>query len=242
MIKKNKLVEKYQSLVASISNDSMIDYTYQIDLVHEIYNIGESGHWKLLSILLDRYSGSKFNVNIIDGVIFELLLQSTNSDIREKLDCTFKNGIVDLKSDYSIDYLPLQKLLLDKNFQQADILTQSLLCDLSRKSGQHSRAWLYFTDIRSLPVVDLKTIDKLWQIHSRGLFGLSVQKRIWLSTNANWERFWAKIGWKVDNVSCRYPQEFTWNMTAPQGHLPLFNQLRGVQVLAALFNHPAFYS
>ncbi|PLZ94121.1 hypothetical protein CI594_16205, partial [Fischerella thermalis CCMEE 5196] len=38
----------------------------------------------------------------------------------------------------------------------------------------------------------------------------------------------------------RYPQEFTWDLSAPKGHLPLSNQLRGVRVIASIFAHPAW--
>nr|YP_009313625.1 Hypothetical protein ycf53 [Helminthocladia australis]SCW21879.1 Hypothetical protein ycf53 [Helminthocladia australis] len=242
MIKNDNLEGKCEYLIYLINTDDVTTYSTQMDLVHEIYQVGESAQIQLLAILLDRYNAKTIIMNSVDGTIFELLLKSNNPAIKDKLNQYLSNGIVKLISDYDINYLPLQKLLLCKQFQKADMLTQSLLCNLSQKAGHHNRPWLYFTDVRSLPTVDLRTIDQLWQVHSEGLFGLSVQKRIWLSTNSNWERFWTKIGWKVNNVSCRYPQEFIWNMTAPEGHLPLFNQLRGVQVLAALFDHPAFYT
>nr|YP_009312806.1 Hypothetical protein ycf53 [Helminthora furcellata]SCW21060.1 Hypothetical protein ycf53 [Helminthora furcellata]SCW23920.1 Hypothetical protein ycf53 [Helminthora furcellata] len=211
-----------------------------IDLVNKIYHSNHELHLQLLVILLDRYDNHQIAMNIVDGIMFELLLKSENSNIYPEIVKYLPTGIIKLKSDCGIDYLPLQKLLLAKKFQDADALTHVLLCKLSQKLGNHSRQWLYFTDVVRLPCIDLHTIDQLWQVHSEGLFGLSAQKRIWLSTNSDWEKFWAKIGWKVNNVSCRYPQEFTWDTNAPAGHLPLFNQLRGVQVLAALFDHPAF--
>nr|YP_009314236.1 Hypothetical protein ycf53 [Liagora harveyana]SCW22490.1 Hypothetical protein ycf53 [Liagora harveyana] len=212
----------------------------KINLINHIYARDTEMHSQLLFILLSRYRGCPSIIDGADGLIFELLLHSDDSQVNSELVKYFKNGIVHLNSDCGIDYLPLQKLLLAKRFQEADTLTHLLLCDLSQILGDHTRHWLYFTDILRLPSVDLNTIDQLWQVHSGGLFGLSVQKRIWLSANSNWEKFWSKIGWKVNNVSCRYPQEFVWDVSAPAGHLPLFNQLRGVQVLAALFNHPAF--
>jgi hypothetical protein len=61
-----------------------------------------------------------------------------------------------------------------------------------------------------------------------------------LYNNKNWDKFWHAIGWKINKRNIRYPQEFIWNNNAPKGHLPLFNQIRGVQVLASLFVHPAW--
>ena len=222
----------------NIKDESLL--SQKRNLINNIYSRDTELHNQLLFILLSRYRDSDSIIDGVDGLIFELLLKSNNPLVHSKIVKYLNNGIVHLKSDCGIDYLPLQKLLLAKRFQEADTLTHSLLCNLSQILGDHTRKWLYFTDVLGLPSVDLHTIDQLWQVHSGGLFGLSVQKRIWLSANSNWEKFWSKIGWKVNNVSCRYPQEFIWDVSAPAGHLPLFNQLRGVQVLAALFNHPAF--
>ncbi|MBV9387633.1 MAG: GUN4 domain-containing protein, partial [Chroococcidiopsidaceae cyanobacterium CP_BM_ER_R8_30] len=61
----------------------------------------------------------------------------------------------------------------------------------------------------------------------------------WLASKS-WEKFWPKIGWKTGNNWTRYPDGFTWNLTAPRGHLPLSNQLRGVRVIASLLSHPAW--
>ena len=221
-----------------IKDDSLL--LQKRNLINRIYCRDSKLHIQLLLILLNRYRDCNNEVDGTDGLIFELLLTSDDPSIHVEINKYLSDGIVNLKSDCAIDYLPLQKLLLAKRFQEADTLTHSLLCNVSQTLGDHTRQWLYFTDIVRLPSADLNTIDQLWQVHSGGLFGLSVQKRIWLSANSNWEKFWYKIGWKVNNVNCRYPQEFVWDVSAPAGHLPLFNQLRGVQVLAALFNHPAF--
>ena len=74
-------------------------------------------------------------------------------------------------------------------------------------------------------------------MYSRGKFGFSIQRKIWLTHQCKWNLFWQTIGWTKQDIPCRYPTEFIWTIDAPKGHLPLFNQLRGVQVLSALFNH-----
>nr|YP_009314647.1 Hypothetical protein ycf53 [Neoizziella asiatica]SCW23102.1 Hypothetical protein ycf53 [Neoizziella asiatica] len=241
MLKKMENLDDDCKKLLDLLHTSDLNFSEQkIELINKIYLKDKLLHSQLLSILLDRYYDASVMTDFIDGVMFELLLQSDNTIVHTEISKHFAQGIVRLKSECNIDYLPLQKLLLSKKFQEADTLTHVLLCQLSQILGNHTRKWLYFTDINRFPATDLHTIDQLWQVHSGGLFGLSVQKRIWLSNNSDWERFWAKIGWKVDNVNCRYPQEFVWDVNAPEGHLPLFNQLRGVQVMAALFEHPAF--
>jgi GUN4-like. len=89
-------------------------------------------------------------------------------------------------------------------------------------------------------VADLQTINTLWKVHSEGKFGFSVQREIWLGSGKNWDKLWPLIGWKKGNNWTRYPQEFIWDLSAPRGHLPLSNQLRGVQPFAALMAHPAW--
>ncbi|MEM1310560.1 MAG: GUN4 domain-containing protein, partial [Cyanobacteria bacterium P01_H01_bin.153] len=73
-----------------------------------------------------------------------------------------------------------------------------------------------------------------------GKFGFAKQREIWLGVAKDWERFWPKIAWKTGKIWTRYPGEFSWNLQAPAGHLPLTNQLRGVRVMDALMNHPAW--
>ena len=147
--------------------------------------------------------------------------------------------IVLLKSERNIDYTPLETLLKAQDFQAADKLTLEKLCELAGVEPTQ-RKWLYFTEVENFPVTDLQTIDKLWLNYSEGKFGFSVQREIWLSLGKNWEKLWPKIGWKSGNNWTRYPNEFIWDLSAPKGHLPLSNQLRGVRVMASLLSHPAW--
>ncbi|MBP0000258.1 MAG: GUN4 domain-containing protein [Cyanobacteria bacterium SID2] len=146
---------------------------------------------------------------------------------------------ISLESERGIDYTPLQAVLVDGKFQEADQLTRELLCQLGG-AGAVARKWLYFTEVDLIPAVDLRTLDRLWVAYSNGKFGFSVQRQLWLGVSQDWDKLWPKLGWKNGNSWTRFPQEFTWDLSAPKGHLPLSNQLRGVRVLAALFAHPAW--
>jgi len=55
-------------------------------------------------------------------------------------------------------------------------------------------------------------------------------------------KFWEQIGWVKQGQWLRYPNEFEWSLDAPEGHLPLWNQLRGVQALERLFTHDVWLS
>ncbi|BAZ90583.1 GUN4 domain-containing protein [Cylindrospermopsis curvispora GIHE-G1] len=148
-------------------------------------------------------------------------------------------GILPLKSACGISYDSLAQLLVKQDFQAADLLTIQQMCEVAGTQAVR-RKWLYFTEVENFPIQDLQTINSLWLAHSQGKFGFSVQRELWLGVGRNWDRLWPKIGWKQGEKWTRYPHEFTWNLTAPRGHLPLSNQLRGVRVMASLLSHPAW--
>lgn len=146
---------------------------------------------------------------------------------------------IELASDRGVDYAPLQELLQQGQFQAADRLTLQLMCQAAGAQATQ-RGWLYFTEVDQLPIADLQTLDRVWRQASGDRFGFSIQRQIWLGLGKTWDKLWPAIGWKQDNHWTRYPDEFTWDLSAPRGHLPLSNQLRGVRVLASILSHPAW--
>ncbi len=175
----------------------------------------------------------------IKGRAYEVLLELGDHELKSQLESRYPQGIVPLVSDQGLDYQPLQQRLVNHDYQAADDLTLKLLCQLAGAAAT-KRGWLYFTEVEQFPITDLLTIDHLWLAHSEGKFGYSVQRQIWLGLGQNWEQLWAKINWRQGKKWTRWPSEFTWDLSAPRGHLPLSNQLRGIQVINALLNHPAW--
>lgn len=208
----------------------------KLQTIQELEGCGETGLVVLMEFLLRQQSSP---ASFVEGKAYETLLKTNDLEIRAFLQQHFPYGVLPLNSASNVDYEPLQKLLAQQQFQAADQLTLQKMCELAGPTAVQ-RNWLYFSEIESFSVTDLQTIDQLWQVHSEGKFGFSVQRQIWLGLGKNWDDFWPKIGWKKDNQWTRYPQEFTWDLTAPRGHLPLSNQLRGVRVINALLSHPAW--
>ncbi|PPS41443.1 GUN4 domain-containing protein [Chroococcidiopsis sp. TS-821] len=208
----------------------------QAQTIEKLAILGTAGEELLMKFLLQRQSHPP---TWIDGKAYQVLYNAESPAAKEFLQTNFPTGIVQLNSEQGIDYTPLQKLLADQDFQAADRLTLQKLCELAGPAAIQ-RKWLYFTEVENFTNTDLQTINKLWLIHSEGKFGFSVQREIWLGVGKNWEKLWPKIGWKSGNNWTRYPNEFTWNLSAPRGHLPLSNQLRGVRVMASLLAHPAW--
>ncbi|MBD2253749.1 GUN4 domain-containing protein [Nostoc parmelioides] len=208
----------------------------QQQIILQLADVGNEGLDVLMEFLLKRRENP---ATWIDGKAYQVLYGSDAPQAQEFLQNNFPEGIVTLKSSCGINYNPLQQLLAQQDFQAADLLTIETMCEIAGPMAV-KRKWLYFTDVDSFPSDDLQTINQLWIVHSEGKFGFSVQRDIWLSLGKNWDNFWPKIGWKSGNNWTRYPNGFTWNLTAPRGHLPLSNQLRGVRVIASLFAHPAW--
>ena len=208
----------------------------QLNTVARLLEEGETG----LKILMDwMVSLENHADNLALGKAYLALYSRKDPSIQEFLANNYPCGVVPLKSELGIDYRPLQQLLAQQDFQSADAMTLQKMCELAGTAAVE-RKWIYFTEVMNFPVADLQTLDKLWLMSSEGKFGFSVQRRIWLSVGKDFAKLWVKINWRTDNSWTRYPEEFTWNLTAPKGHLPLSNQLRGVRVIDAIFSHPAW--
>ncbi|WP_124978237.1 GUN4 domain-containing protein [Aphanothece sacrum] len=207
----------------------------QLQLIAQLIDLGEPG-WEILMTFLPS---SGLTPNAVTGKVYQSLYQIKQTKAQEFLQNNFPDGIIPLKSELNIDYRPLSHLLIEQKFQAADTLTRRKLCELAGKDAIQ-RKWVYFTEVEQFPPTDLQTINSLWRVYSEGKFGFSVQRKIWLSLGQDFVKLWPKIGWKQANNWTQYPNEFIWDLSAPVGHLPLLNQLRGVRVAASLFSHPVW--
>ncbi len=221
------------NLRAQLRGDSL---KKQLSAVHELLAVGQEGVEVLTTTLVERQSQP---AAVLDGKIVQVLYAAEQEALQEFLAEQWPQGRLETPSAQDIDYGPLQALLVQQDFEEADRLTLAKLCELAGPTAM-KRKWVYFTEVEQFPGVDLQTMDRLWQIYSEGKFGFSVQRRIWLSLGQNWEKLWPRIAWKDDNIWTRYPGGFIWDLSAPDGHLPLSNQLRGVRMMAALLNHPVW--
>ena len=147
-------------------------------------------------------------------------------------------GWLTAESVIGLDYGPLQKELLQQNFEEADRITSQCLRELAGDAAV-KRGYVYFTEVPPMSGVDLVSLDRLWTVYSQGRFGFTAQSQLLSALDGRYERLWPRIGWKRDGVWTRYPGAFTWSIEAPEGHMPLINQLRGVRLMASLLNHPA---
>nr|YP_009391357.1 hypothetical protein [Platysiphonia delicata]ARW59501.1 hypothetical protein [Platysiphonia delicata] len=208
-----------------------------IEYINSITIDDELKQKKLINKLVQQLLINTNNVSNLEIVLLQKVRNKINQNVFTYLEEEFIKKSQKKNKTIAINYKPLQELLIQKNFQEADRLTQTYLCKLAEQKTQTNKQWLYFTDITLISSYDIFIIDILWQIYSDGKFGLCLQRKIWMNNNKNWDTFFKKVGWVEKDVMKRYPNDFTWNINAPNGHLPLFNQLRGVQVLSHLFQH-----
>jgi len=148
--------------------------------------------------------------------------------------------LVFVQLQVGVDYTTLRDRLRAGEWEEADNETRRLLIVLAGADAQ-KRGWVYFTEVKNISVADLGTMDKLWVAYSKGNYGYSVQRKIWLQCKKEWGPFFKKIDWTTggNNTYRKWPEDFQWRADAAKGHLPLTNALRGTQLITAIFEHPA---
>jgi hypothetical protein len=171
------------------------------------------------------------------GWLIQLLLAGDAAE-RDSFLHRYPQGWLATSSAQGIDYAPLQRQLALQDFEQADRLTSSLLRELAGP-GAVRRGYVYFSEVPAMAGVDLESLDRLWLCYSRGRFGFSVQGRLLRACGGRWDQLWPRLHWKTNGTWTRYPGGFQWTIDAPEGHMPLINQLRGVRLMDALLGHPA---
>jgi hypothetical protein len=126
-------------------------------------------------------------------------------------------------SDVGANYSELEKLLIEKKWEQADFATKTLIFEISRRNQQAAigRDWLTQAGVENFPCRDLQTIDRMWRQHSQGRYGFSVQLRLWDTSlepdklqaePERWRRFRKHLGW--------YPREDKEFKPEIEGRLP----------------------
>jgi hypothetical protein len=171
------------------------------------------------------------------GFLIQLLL-AADGPAREAFFGRYPSGWLATPSVQGLDYGPLQRALALQQFEEADRLTSEILRQLAGPAAIQ-RGYVYYSEVPPMPGPDLESLDRLWLCYSSGRFGFSVQGRLLRACNGQWERLWPRLGWKQGGTWTRYPGSFTWSLQAPDGHLPLVNQLRGVRLMDALLRHPS---
>ncbi|MGB5772084.1 MAG: GUN4 domain-containing protein, partial [Crocosphaera sp.] len=134
---------------------------------------------------------------------------------------------IELKSAKGVDYTKLRNLLAAGKWKEADEETANVML---KAANRVTEGWLSESDIDNFPCEDLRTIDQLWVHYSKGKFGFSVQKKIYMdelggTRDYNREvvkKFGDRVGWRKGGNWLSY-EDLTWELldTTPVAHLPL---------------------
>ncbi len=229
-------IDKLESLVADLATGIA---KKQFAAIHGLVTLGTEGEKALVNFVRQRMAEENPDEpTAAHGCAYQYLFQS-ESVAAQALVAEFPNGLVCPQSDQGIDYSDLQMLLVKREYEKADKVTSQKLCELAGAQAIE-RNWVYFTEVAQFPVIDLQAMDVIWGLYSEDKFGWRKQRELWLRLDRNWERLWPQLLWKTEGAWTRYPNEFMWDLSAPIGHLPLSNQLRGVRTMASLLAHPAW--
>jgi hypothetical protein len=124
-----------------------------------------------------------------------------------------------------MDYIKLRDLLKAGNWKDADEETRRVILAVTKREQV---CYLDTKSIDTFPCEDLRTIDQLWVKYSNDKFGFSVQKRIYQSLGGTrnynydiWCKFGDKVGWRKWGNKWLYYRDITFDIKAPEGHLPL---------------------
>lgn len=119
-------------------------------------------------------------------------------------------------------YTYLYELLIARKWREADEETEKVMLQIVDREKE---GYLDGNSINKLPCEDLQVIDYLWIKYSQGHFGFSVQKRIYQSLGGTQDfndvvlnKFLNRVKWQ--RQSKKMYQGLTYNLTAPEGHLP----------------------
>ncbi|MFO7091486.1 GUN4 domain-containing protein [Limnospira platensis] len=157
-------------------------------------------------------------------------LQSQSQAIASQLE-SITEAVADtpIVSYSGFDYSQLNRLLKSGQWKAADEKTAKMMC---RVAGKTHDGYLNYDDIKNFPGEDWRIIDGLWVKHSRGRFGFSVQKQIYINCGGLpdgsypkgddiLERYGDQVGWRVGR-SWILKSDCTFAAIAPCGYLPFW--------------------
>jgi predicted NACHT family NTPase len=119
-----------------------------------------------------------------------------------RIDPNLEQAIIALESTVETSlYQQLETFLQNGQWKEADEETNRLMLQIA---GKEADQWLDVKDIKNFPCEDLRRIDKLWVDYSKGKFGFSVQKKVWMACggvpekfdNDVYKKFADQVGWR----------------------------------------------
>jgi hypothetical protein len=102
-------------------------------------------------------------------------------------------------------FIQLETYLKNGQWREADEETTRLMLLIAKREDE---GYLDVESIEKFPCPELRTIDKLWVDYSKGKFGFSVQKKVWIDCGGVpgeydydvYKKFVDQVGWRRSGV------------------------------------------
>ncbi|MBD0389184.1 MAG: AAA-like domain-containing protein [Nostoc sp. C3-bin3] len=159
---------------------ALADYKKAFDYIRSLKSKFES-HLDLFTLDLNiLYNGNADIVSLLYRKLEELVKLNTE---RYQYTQSLKEHLLN-----ELDYLMRQQ-----RWREADLKNSLFILYLA---GREKEGYLDFTSIKNFNCNDLKQLDTLWVKNSKGHFGYSVQKKIYLASGNSLDFDWEKVKWK----------------------------------------------
>jgi hypothetical protein len=201
----------------------------------------QSAYDQLKSSKFDPYDSNSINDILIEKDVESIhreLLNSIpqSSPEKDKIRASLKEHLL----------AELNSLMKQENWREADQKNWDFILFIANREKE---GYLTLENVKNFSCPDLKKLDDLWVKNSKGKYGYSVIKKIYLETGnslkVNWNsgdiedfdfeahnNFYDRIGWKVVKIKGiewgRKLKEYNYEEFLPRGHLPNFHRMRVV--------------
>jgi predicted NACHT family NTPase len=184
------------------------------DLAYECFKCLKDANRRIDSNLEQQIQKAT-NFELTGDDIDSITVNITNANVIRSLDWLVNSSL----------YQQLENYLINDQWKEADKETDRLMLQIV---GKEADLWLSVEDIQNFPCEDLRTIDKLWVDYSKGKFGFSVQKKVWMACGGvpgeyDWgvyEKFADQVGWRRSGSWLGY-DELTFLLEGSKhAHLP----------------------
>jgi hypothetical protein len=154
----------------------------------------------------------------------------------EFLDLEFRAEFSQVSQAVNVSlYQQLETFLKNSQWKEADKETDRLMLQIV---GKEADQWLNEEDIQNFPCEDLRAIDKLWVDYSKGKFGFSVQKKVWMACGGVageydyevYKKFADQVGWRRSGNWLGYDElTFSVGKGSKHAHLPSLTREQEVE-------------
>jgi predicted NACHT family NTPase len=151
----------------------------------------------------------------------------------EFLDLEFRAEFSQVSQAVNVSlYQQLETFLKNSQWKEADKETDRLMLQIV---GKEADQWLNEEDIQNFPCEDLRAIDKLWVDYSKGKFGFSVQKKVWMACGGVageydyevYKKFADQVGWRRSGNWLGYDElTFSVGKGSKHAHLPYLEKAK----------------